>query len=86
MRRITVKSQDGKMGVCMWAGDCEEPHLARGEGRDRELIGKWLCRTLLGVQWLKLHASNAAAVSSIPGQETRIPRAMRGSQKAKINR
>ena len=81
-----MKSQDRKLDVWTWAGGYEEPHLARGEGRDRALIGKWLSRTSLGAQGLKFHASNAAVLSSIPGQEIRIPHAMRGSQKVKRNR
>lgn len=76
-----MKSQDRKLDVWTWAGGYEEPHLARGEGRDRALIGKWLSRTSLGAQGLKFHASNAAVLSSIPGQEIRIPQPTWHSQK-----
>ena len=37
--------------------------------------------TSLGVQWLKLHASTAGGMGSIPGQGTRIQHATRCSQK-----
>ena len=35
------------------------------------------------VLWLRLHASSAAGVGSIPGQGTKIPHAMQHSQKRK---
>ena len=34
-----------------------------------------------GGQWLRLHTSNAGGTSSIPGWGTKIPHAMRHSQK-----
>jgi len=36
--------------------------------------------TSLVVQWLRLHASNARDMGSIPGQGTKIPHAMHRSQ------
>ena len=36
------------------------------------------------VQWLRLHASNAGHVGSIPGQGTKIPHAMKPGKKKKI--
>ena len=39
--------------------------------------------TSLVAQWLRLRASNAEGAGSIPGQGTRIPHAMRRSQKKK---
>ena len=38
-------------------------------------------RTSLVVQWLRLQASTAGGVGSIPGQETKIPHAAQSSQK-----
>ena len=35
----------------------------------------------LVVQWLSLHTANAECASSIPGQGTKIPRAVHHSQK-----
>ena len=40
-------------------------------------------RTSLAVQRLRLHASTAGSMASIPGRGTEIPRAMRGGQKKK---
>ena len=37
----------------------------------------------VGVQWLRLHASNAGAVGLIPGWETKIPHVMQHGQKIK---
>ena len=42
--------------------------------------------TSLEVQWLRLRASTARAVGSIPAGGTKIPRATRHSQKKKITR
>ena len=39
--------------------------------------------TSLVVQWLRLHASNAGGMGSIPGQGTKIPQAMQCGQKIK---
>ena len=39
--------------------------------------------TSLVVQWLRLHASNAGTVGSIPGQGTKIPYAVWHGQKIK---
>ena len=39
--------------------------------------------TSLLVQWLRLYTSNAEAVGSIPGQETKIPHAAWCGQKKK---
>ena len=39
-----------------------------------------VCWTSLAVQWLRLPASDAGDMGSIPGQETKIPHAMRCSQ------
>ena len=46
-----------------------EPHL------------KWSWGTSLAVQWLRLHASNAGGVGSIPVQGSKIPYAAWRSQK-----
>ena len=43
---------------------------------------KWI-GTYLVVQWLRLHASTARDVGSIPGWGTKIPHAMWCSQKVK---
>ena len=40
-------------------------------------------RDLPGSPWLRLHASNAGGVGSIPGQGTKIPHAVWHSQKKK---
>ena len=39
--------------------------------------------TSLAVQWLRLYASNAGGVGSIPGQGTKIPHAMWPKDKSK---
>ena len=44
---------------------------------------KYATGTSLAVQGLRLHASNARGTGSIPGGETKIPRAMLCSQKKK---
>ena len=36
------------------------------------------------VQWLKLHASTAGCLGSIPGQRTKIPHAVDTARKVKI--
>ena len=41
--------------------------------------------TSLVVQWLRLHASMAGGVGSIPGQGTKIPHAARPKNKNKKN-
>ena len=41
--------------------------------------------TSLGVQWLRLHASNAEGMGSIPGWETNIPFTERNALPAKKN-
>ena len=38
------------------------------------------------VQWLRLHASTAGGMGSIPGQGTKIPHALRHGQKKKKKR
>ena len=38
------------------------------------------------VQWLRLHASTAGGRGSIPGRGTKIPHAVRHSQKIKENK
>ena len=38
------------------------------------------------VQWLRLSASNAGGMDSIPGQGTKIPHALRCGQKKKLLR
>ena len=40
--------------------------------------------TLLVVEWLRLHTSNAGSVVSIPGWGTKIPRTAGRSQKKKF--
>ena len=40
----------------------------------------------LAVQWLRLCASNAGSMGSIPGQGTKIPHAMRCGQKKTTNK
>ena len=40
--------------------------------------------TSLAVQWLRLRASSAGGMGSIPGQETTIPQAARHGQKIKF--
>ena len=43
--------------------------------------------TSLAVQWLRLHASNAGGMSSIPGQGTKIPHAEgHGHKKKNLSR
>ena len=42
--------------------------------------------TSLAVQWLRLRASTAGGVGSIPGWGTRIPHASQCSQKTKQNK
>ena len=52
--------------------------VTRGEGIDRGfgtdmytlLYLKWITGTSLAVQWLRLHASIAGGIGSIPGQGT----------------
>ena len=39
--------------------------------------------TSLGDQWLRIHASNAGGLGSIPGQVTKILHATRGGKKKK---
>ena len=67
---------------------------------EHELQGVWASVVVvLGLSGPEAHGTSRLGIepvfpamagrfltSSIPGQETRIPRAMRGSQKAKINR
>ena len=40
--------------------------------------------TSLVIQWLRLHASTAVAMGSIPGQGTKIPRAVQCGQKVLV--
>ena len=67
--------------------------LFRSEGSvaaDTDLVQRFRCRhelkvsspgTSPAVQWLRLHASTAGGVGSIPGQGTKIPHAVWGGQK-----
>ena len=41
--------------------------------------------TSLAVQWVRLHAANAEGMGSIPGQGTKIPHAVKCSQKINNN-
>ena len=47
-----------------------EPQLARGQ-HTADTPSIIVCGTSLVVQWLRLHASNAESLGSIPGQGTR---------------
>ena len=46
----------------------------------KNVQGKIESGTSLAVQWLRLHAPNAGAMCSNPGQGTKIPHATRRSQ------
>ena len=54
--------------------------------KTKTLTQKDRCRTSLAVQWLRLHASTAGGMGSIPGQGTKIPQAaaLQPKEKKKI--
>ena len=73
---------------CEW-NRCQVENLKEGpclrggnRGARRKKLRGVSCETgtSLVVQWLRLHASNARDMASIPGQGTKIPHAMHRSQ------
>ena len=50
-----------------------------------DFLKMWITGTSLAVRWMRLHASNAGGAGSIPGRGTKIPHAVRLSQKKKID-
>ena len=49
---------------------CIISYMKQKKKKDEDFLG-----TSLAVQWLRLHASNARGVGSIPGQGTKCPHA-----------
>ena len=79
---MEVKPTNGKCRMLSlnWASVVsEEPQSPEPVVKGRR--NKVQRRDFLGVKWVRLHASTAGGVGSIPSQGTKIPQAMQCGQK-----
>ena len=71
--------EDGRWGWKFQTSNLDSEFLVTSLPLDiiQEPVKSCLIRTSLAVQWFRLHNSSAGGVSSIPGQGTKIPHAVR---------
>ena len=67
-------------GESWWDQSCGSPHEVTG------IKKKLLSGTPLVIQWLTLHAANAGATGSVPGQGTKIQHAVQRGQKIEVKK